>query len=246
MSKKYSSKEIAAFSFTFLDFYRTLRYQHDLVQFLLNKSFAEHETATSIGKHQPIALDPAGTVSFPGLEQWEVLTIADDIDKSFIAANVLAGSASIVLDEVAQSLMVRLGLSKNNANLDLGPPVNEVPITTLLWATGNNFRHYRSWQRKPRPYSNDVRQHRLHKRAFESIDPLAHFLGSDNRLPYCVAAEVMGKLCGGVYDSLEQLLLQIPPSIADRHGFEFDVARSIALEWFQNMMKASTPSTKPR
>lgn len=69
--------------------YRGLRYQHDLVQYLVGKSLAEYEGATLTGKLPPVATNAAGKISILGLRPWAVPSIPDDVDRSFIAPNVL-------------------------------------------------------------------------------------------------------------------------------------------------------------
>jgi hypothetical protein len=63
---------------------------------------------------------------------------------------IYAGSMFLVLDRWIRSLALDLALPTKEDRLDAGEWINGARLSRLIWATANNFRHYKEWKDDPR------------------------------------------------------------------------------------------------
>lgn len=63
------------------------------------------------------------------------------------ASQIYAGCLFLVLDRWIQSLARDFELNVEE-RLDAGELIGKAPLSRLIWATANNFRHYKEWNQK--------------------------------------------------------------------------------------------------
>ena len=133
----------------------------------------------------------------PRLGDW-----SEDIVEAFhesavnaYAQQIYAGCLFLILDRWIRSLATDLGLQKED-RLDAGELVGKTPLSRLVWATANNFRHYKEWKQKPRDSELSVQALNAAGLYGDILDDI-------------YAADVLRIISPLNYDDLEQKILKI-------------------------------------
>lgn len=140
------------------------------------------------------------------------------------SADIFAGAVILIFDDILHRYASMVGITQRNIELSYGPLINGIPLTTLIAAAGNNFRHAREWEKLPRPYPTDQQATKRQRRQLTSIRPLMQALSLRDRIDGYVTRHVLVKLAGNVgtgtpsYAVVEDLILDAAAEMARAMG----------------------------